>query len=94
MSISVQEVMKKKILETSDAWTTSRLSYQPREPGYSIVDCRISNVSLDGMIVVVVSYHQRNFPFPTLTSKVVQVALRGICPMPTAYCHRDYLRGI
>ena len=72
----------------------SPVSQGPREPAYYIEDWRISNVSLDGMIVVVVSYHQRNFPFPTLTSKVVQVALRGICPMPTAYCHRDYLRGI
>ena len=34
--------MKKKImLGTSDAWSTSRSSHRPREPGYYIEDCRI-----------------------------------------------------
>ena len=33
---------EKKILGTSDAWSTSCLSYRPSEPVYYIVDCRIS----------------------------------------------------
>ena len=33
---------EKKILRMSDASSTSHLSYQPREPAYHIVDCRIS----------------------------------------------------
>ena len=32
---------EKKILATSDTWSTSRLSHQPSEPAYYIVDCRI-----------------------------------------------------
>ena len=32
---------KKKILGTSDSWSTSRLSHRPSEPAYHIVDCRI-----------------------------------------------------
>ena len=32
---------EKKILGTSDAWSMSRLSHWPSEPGYYIVDCRI-----------------------------------------------------
>ena len=32
---------EKKILGTSDAWSTSRLSHRPSEPAYYIVDCRI-----------------------------------------------------
>ena len=31
----------KKILGTSDVWSTSRLSHQPSEPAYKIADCRI-----------------------------------------------------
>ena len=34
--------MRKKILETSDPRSTSRLSHWPSEPTYYIVDCRIS----------------------------------------------------
>ena len=30
------------MLETSDAWTMSRLSHRPSEPAYYIEDCRIS----------------------------------------------------
>ena len=36
---------EKKILGTSDAWLTSRLSHRPSEPAYYIVDCRIENYS-------------------------------------------------
>ena len=32
---------EKKILGTSGAWSTSRLSCRPSEPAYYIVDCRI-----------------------------------------------------
>ena len=32
---------EKKILGTSDGWSTSRLSHWPSEPAYYIVDCRI-----------------------------------------------------
>ena len=32
---------EKKILGTSDAWSTSRLSHPPSKPAYYIVDCRI-----------------------------------------------------
>ena len=35
--------MKKKILETSAAWSTSRLSHRPSKPAYYIVDCQIFN---------------------------------------------------
>ena len=35
--------MKKKILGTSDTWSTSRLSHRPSDPAYYIVDCRISD---------------------------------------------------
>ena len=33
--------MKKRILGTPDAWSTSRLSHRPSEPVYYIVDCQI-----------------------------------------------------
>ena len=33
---------EKKILGTSDAWSTSHLSHQPSELAYYIIDCRIS----------------------------------------------------
>ena len=33
---------EKKILGTSDTWSTIRLSHRPRKPVYYIVDCRIS----------------------------------------------------
>ena len=33
--------MKKIMLRTSDAWSTSHLSQQPSKPAYHIVDCRI-----------------------------------------------------
>jgi len=36
--------MKKKILGTSDAWSTSCLSHRPSKPVYYIVDCQISRV--------------------------------------------------
>ena len=32
---------ERKILGTSDAWSTSRLSHWPSKPAYYIVDCRI-----------------------------------------------------
>ena len=32
---------EKKMLETSDAWSTSGLSHWPSKPAYYIVDCRI-----------------------------------------------------
>ena len=32
---------EKKILGTSEAWSTSRLSHRPSEPAYHFVDCRI-----------------------------------------------------
>ena len=35
---------EKKILGTSDAWSTSRLSHRPSKPAYYIVDCRISSL--------------------------------------------------
>ena len=35
---------EKKILGTSDTWSTSRLSHRPSEPAYYIVDCRISSL--------------------------------------------------
>ena len=60
----------KKILGTSDAWSTSRLSHQPSEPAYYIVDCRplffiiIKVMSL--IEVVVVSPH--SFRMGTLLS--------------------------
>ena len=38
------EILKKKILGTSNAWSTSRLSHRPSKPAYYIVDCRISRV--------------------------------------------------
>ena len=34
---------KNKMFETSDAWSTSRLSHRPSEPAYHIVDWRISS---------------------------------------------------
>ena len=34
---------EKKILGTSDTWSTSHLSHRPSEPAYYIVDCRILN---------------------------------------------------
>ena len=37
---------EKKILGTSDAWSTSRLSHRPSEPAYYIVDCRISREAI------------------------------------------------
>ena len=33
---------EKKVLGTSDAWSPSRLSHQPSEPAYCIVDCWIA----------------------------------------------------
>ena len=38
---SLKEIMKKKILGTSNAWSTSRLSHQPTKTAYNIVDCCI-----------------------------------------------------
>ena len=37
----LQEIMKKIMFGTSDAWLMSCLSQQPREPAYYIGDCRI-----------------------------------------------------
>ena len=37
----LQEIMKKIILGTSDAWSMSRSSHQPSDPAYYIEDCRI-----------------------------------------------------
>ena len=39
----LQEIMKKKILGTSDAWLTSCLAHQPSDPAYYIEDCPIFN---------------------------------------------------
>ena len=36
-----QEIMKKIILGTSDAWSTIRLSHRPSDPAYYIVNWRI-----------------------------------------------------
>ena len=36
--------MEKKVLGTSDAWSTSHLSHRAREPAYYIVDCRIYTI--------------------------------------------------
>ena len=40
----LQEIMKKKILGTSDPWSMSRLSQRDTEPVYYSVDYRISNL--------------------------------------------------
>jgi hypothetical protein len=46
----LQEIMKKKILGTSDAWSTSHLSQGTSKPAYYILDCRISKEKmLSGM---------------------------------------------
>ena len=37
------EIMKKKILGTSEAWSVSHSSQRPSEPAYYIEDCRISS---------------------------------------------------
>ena len=37
----LQEIEKKIILETSDAWSTIRLSHRPSNPAYYIVNWRI-----------------------------------------------------
>ena len=37
----LQEIMKKKILGTSDAWSIRQSSHQPSNPAYYIEDCRI-----------------------------------------------------
>ena len=39
-------LMKKIMLGTSDAWSTTRLSRRPSEPAYYIVDCQIFNAFL------------------------------------------------
>ena len=41
----LQEVMKKIILGTSDAWWTIRLSHRPSDPAYYIVNWRISTTN-------------------------------------------------
>jgi hypothetical protein len=38
----LQEIMKKKILKTSDAWSMSLLFQSPSKPAYYIEDFRIS----------------------------------------------------
>ena len=38
----LQEIMKKKILGTSDAWSMRQSSHRPSVPAYYIEDCRIS----------------------------------------------------
>ena len=47
--------MKKKILGTSDAWSTSRLSHRLSEPAYYIVDCRIFSVLHQINLLVIIS---------------------------------------
>ena len=39
----LQEIWKKRVLGTSDAWSTIRLSHCPSNPPYYIVDWRISS---------------------------------------------------
>ena len=39
----LQEIMKKIILGTSDAWSMRRSSHRPSDPAYYIKDCPISN---------------------------------------------------
>ena len=39
--VNFQEIMKKIILGTSDAWSISRSSQQPSNTAYYIEDCRI-----------------------------------------------------
>ena len=41
--------MEKKTLGTSDTWSTSHLSHQPREPAYYIVDCWIFKFAIGGV---------------------------------------------
>ena len=38
-ALSLQQIMRKIMLGTSDAWSTSHLSQQPSKPAYYIVDC-------------------------------------------------------
>ena len=47
-ALGLQEIIKKKeiMLGTSDSWSMSRLSHQPREPGFYIEDCRILSFTL------------------------------------------------
>ena len=42
MKIKSSRNYEKKILGTSDTWSTSHMSHRPSEPAYYIVDCRIS----------------------------------------------------
>ena len=49
--------MKKKILGTSDGWSTSRLSHQPSKPAYYIVDCRILEHWDDGNDLILSRCH-------------------------------------
>ena len=44
MQSILQDLMKKNILGTSDAWSTSRLFHRPREPAHYIVDYLILGV--------------------------------------------------
>ena len=42
--------------ETSDAWSTSRLSHRPREPANYIVDCRILSNAIEMSSVLTIAF--------------------------------------
>ena len=52
----LQEIMKKIILGTSDAWSMKRLFHQPSNPAYYIEDCWISKFCSKGVSAATILY--------------------------------------
>ena len=56
---------EKKILGTSDAWSTSCLSHRPSKPAYYIVDCRILRQNQNKPII---GHHGQNDPLEIIST--------------------------
>ena len=59
----LQEIMKKKIFETWDAWSKSCLSQQPSDPAYHIEDCRILAYTGSAMAKTILEIASKSWDF-------------------------------
>ena len=66
----LQEIMKKKILGTSDARSMSHSSHWPSHPAYCIEDCRIINLATPPMIGIL--YYKFDIVLNSSSFEIVQ----------------------
>ena len=92
----LQEIIKKIILGTSDAWMMSRLSQRPSEPAYYIEDWRISGIGQWFCLRALVQVHPLSEKLDAQAQLRCTLYSLGYCPLQSVsnsqnWFHQKYI---